>query len=77
MSWWAVIGSFFSKVLSTLISYWLVWRGAKKEAVLEKTLEVSREDRENANEIRDRVSTVKPPTKLYDNKPTDKRGYRD
>lgn len=78
MSWWAIVGSFFSKVFSALITRWLVRRDAKNEAVLEMTLEVSREDRKHANEIRDRVSTVKPLAKLHDNdKPTDNRGYRD
>jgi hypothetical protein len=76
MNWWAVIGSFFAKALSALITRWLVRRDAKREADLEKALEVSNEDRKRANEIRDRIDAFKPASKLHNNT-TDSRGYRD
>jgi hypothetical protein len=67
----------FAKALSALITRWLVRRDAKREADLEKALEVSNEDRKRANEIRDRVDALRADPKLHDNKTTDNRGYRD
>lgn len=77
MSWWAVVGSFFAKAISALVTRWLVRRDAKKEANLEMALGISYEDRKRANEIRDRVDTLKSSPELHNNPSTDKRGYRD
>ena len=76
MTWWAIIGSFLSKVFSALIGRWLIRRGAKKEAKVEVALEVNNADRKRANEIRDRVDTGRVNHELHSD-PTDKRGYRD
>jgi len=77
MTWWAILGSFLSKVFFALFNRWAVRRDAMKEATLEMTLEISNEDRKRANEIRDRVDALRADPKLHDNTTTDNRGYRD
>lgn len=78
MSLWAVIGSFFAKAFSALVTRWLVRRDAKKEANLEMALETKDADRKRANEIRDSVDAHKSAPKLHNDSPsTDNRGYRD
>lgn len=72
---WTILATFFGRVFAALTSIWLVRQDAKKDAKTELALEVSKNDRKEANQIRDRVDAVKH--NGVRSKPNDNRGYRD